>query len=55
MQAILDTFLGSVTGMGMSVEKEKVQPSTENRGILGLERDYEGGFAMLTVVHTSEL
>lgn len=55
MQGILDTFKLSVSGMGMSVETEQVEPSTETKGILGLERDYEGGFAILRVFHSSNI
>ena len=54
VQGILDTFIMSASGMGMSVDKEQVQPSSENKGILGLERDYEGGFAILRVEHSSD-
>ncbi len=49
LQAILDRFICFVEAQGMSVNSEEIQPSEENKGILGLERDYEGGFAMLTI------
>lgn len=48
-QAILDRFICSMGALGMSVNREEIRPSEENNGILGLERDYEGGFAMLTI------
>lgn len=49
LQAILDKFVFSMGTLGMSVHREEIKPSVENKGILGLERDYEGGFAMLTI------
>ncbi|BDA50707.1 probable protein N-terminal and lysine N-methyltransferase EFM7 at N-terminal half [Coccomyxa sp. Obi] len=53
-QAILDRFICCMGTLGMSVEREEIRPSEENKGILGLERDYEGGFAMLTIEHLAK-
>ena len=54
LQAILDSFNCFVKSLGMSVKREEIKPSEENKGILGLERDYEGGFAMLTIHRLAE-
>lgn len=54
MQAILDTFMSLVEGMQMLAEVKRVEASEEDRGILGLARDYEGGFVIITVSHLSK-
>ncbi len=48
-QAILDDFVGRVEDMGMSIQRRQVEPCLETRTVLGNDRDYEGGFVLLTV------
>ena len=48
-QAILDDFVRRTEEMGMSVQNRKVEPCQETRTVLGNDRDYEGGFVLLTV------
>lgn len=48
-QAILDDFVRRAEGMGMAVQKKQVEPCLETRTVLGNDRDYEGGFVLLTV------
>jgi hypothetical protein len=48
-QGLCDELLKQIQLLGLHVDKRQVQPCEENPGILGREKDYEGGFVMLTV------
>lgn len=51
LQKLLDEGVKQLQLNSMHVDVRQVQPCKQNNGILGPEKDYEGGFVMLNITH----
>lgn len=50
---MFDAFSVRVRELGLRLGVAAVQPRMDDGGILGRERDYEGGFVLMAVEHAA--
>lgn len=51
MQAIFDQFASELASRRMQYVVHPIQPKVDDKGIVGKQHDYEGGFVMVTIQH----
>ncbi len=51
---MFDAFVSRLHALGFRLGLTQVQPKMDDGGILGKDRDYEGGFVMMAAEHAHD-